>query len=238
MPRSRVLVVEDDDRSCEYYMGFFNEKHRDEFRWALVRTGQKALEALTLDGLPVDIILLDWSLPGMSGLEVLRRIRRHKALRSTLVFMVTAYAGLADRVKALETGADDILAKPFAEEELLARLRSLLRRQASPYCAGRVFELDGVKLDADARRLRVHGREVELQAKQAELLAVFLRHPGIIHRAYSLWSQVWRYESPSWRDTLNTQISLCRRKLGPEWGPRLECVRDEGYRLATIECLR
>lgn len=232
------MIVEDDKGMRQYYTTFFDRTHSKEFLWAMVASGEKAVEALAREDLPVDIILLDWTLPGMSGLEVLRRIRGNRALQSTLVFMVTAHATVADRVKALEAGADDILTKPFAEQELLARLRSLLRRQANPYREGRVFELDGVKLDADARRLRVHGRDVELQTKQAELLAVFLRHPGVLHPAGSLWSQVWRYESPSWRDTLNTQISLCRRKLGPEWGPRLECVRDEGYRLATIECLR
>lgn len=223
----RALIVEDDPEMREFYVRFF-ERLRDEgFTAVVVEDGERALDILQHE--PVDLVLLDWNLPGISGEVLLRALRAHPKTRSIGVLMVTGKCSPAEEIQALDSGADDYLAKPFDEDELLARLRSLSRRRELEIGRHQASRYPGLEFDPDTDLVRVEGRRVNLTPKERGLLRILLRRPNILHTYADLWEALWGYESQSWEHLLVVTVSSLRRKLGTEWGARLKSRNGKGY---------
>ncbi len=172
-------------------------------------------------------MILDIGLPGMDGHEVLGRIR---ATRSDLpVLMLTAHDDLAEKVGALDRGADDYLTKPFAFEELLARVRALGRRADQPSSAR--LESGEVQLDLLSRRVYRSGEQVELSAREFALLEYFMRHPGQVLSRQQILSAIWDYSFDVESNVVDVYVRYLRRKLDPPEGPSvITTVRGAGYR--------
>lgn len=226
MKAQRVLVVEDDAEMRAYYGRLF-ERERAEWEAVIVSDGEQALGVLKHD--PLDMVLLDWRLPGISGASLVKALRAHPRTRGLPVLMVTAKASESEEVAALEAGADDHLAKPFDEKVLVARLRCLTRRQQREFTREQAGRFPGLDLDLQAGRLRVDGRPVHLTPKEMDLLAIFLQRPDMIHSRVYLWSALWDYESDLWSHILVATVSTLRRKLGEKWGARLQAHKGKGY---------
>ena len=175
----------------------------------------------------VDLVVLDRMLPGADGLEVLGRVRR---VRPALpVIMLTAKAGVADRVEGLDGGATDYVTKPFAFEELLARIRARLRDGA---VTERVIEAGGIRLDLIDREARRDGVSTRLPEREADLLAYLMRNEGRVCTREELLSSVWGYEHDPGTNIVQVYVGYLRRKLARPGSPApIETVRSVGYRL-------
>ena len=216
----RVLLVEDEAAIGDFVTrGLREEGYTVE--WAA--TGDDGRHRLATAAW--DVVLLDWWLPGPDGLTLLREFRRAGA--DTPVLMLTARDAVGDRVRGLDAGADDYLCKPFAFEELLARVRALARRPGRG--GGTVVAHAGVTLDLATRRAERAGRRLDLTAKEEALLLFFLRHPGEALSRTRIYEAVWdeRYDGVS--NTLEVHVMELRRKLEAH-GPRLiHTRRGRGY---------
>jgi two-component system phosphate regulon response regulator PhoB len=177
----------------------------------------------------VDLIILDWNLPQVSGLDFLKEIRSEPGYKDLLIIMVTSKGSAKDCAEALNAGADDFLPKPFAPEVLLARLRSLARRKGRPWQKEAPIERGGIRLDPSRCQVKIAGREVILHPKELTLLEIFLKHPGIVHPARELWDRGWASESDNWEHILVATISNLKKRLGLKLGGRLQCRRSLGY---------
>jgi two-component system, OmpR family, response regulator MprA len=173
-----------------------------------------------------DLLVLDVLLPGPDGLAVARRLRS-KGLGFPILFL-TARDAVADRVAGLDAGGDDYLVKPFAAEELLARVRALLRRRGGP---GAILSAGGVELDVTSRRVSVGGRQVELTEREAELLAALMRHPGRVVGREALLASIWEGATAADGNVLDRYVSYLRRKLGDPGAIRT--VRGVGFAMRT-----
>jgi DNA-binding response OmpR family regulator len=170
--------------------------------------------------------VLDWWLPGRDGLEVLREFRASG--RETPVLFLTARDAVADRVRGLDAGADDYLCKPFAFDELLARVRALGRRRERP-TASPVLEHGDIRVDLTSQRVTRGGRPVELTAKEQALLVFFLRHPGQVLSRTRIYEHVWDEQYDGLSNTLEVHVMELRRKLEVH-GPRvIQTLRGRGY---------
>jgi DNA-binding response OmpR family regulator len=184
-----------------------------------------------------DLVVLDWMLPRLDGLEVCRRIRRDSIVP---ILMLTARAEEIDRVLGLEVGADDYLTKPFSIRELLARVRALLRRVAleregsAGDVAPPLLVAGPLQVDVNQHTVSVDGRAVELTPKEFDLLALLVRHPGRAFGRDYLMEKVWGYEAGASDRTVDTHVLRLRKKLGPS-GERIETVWGIGYRFAPGE---
>ena len=216
----RILVVEDEPSIADFVVRGLREEG---FTVEHAGEGESAWHALRGGGW--DVVLLDWWLPAVDGLTLLRRYRQ--AGGPAPVLFLTARDAVSDRVRGLDGGADDYLCKPFAFEELLARVRALTRRPGR--AADTVLSHAGVRLDLATQRAERDGRRLELTAKEQALLMLFLRHPGEVLSRTRIYEQVWdeRYDGLS--NTLEVHIMELRRKLEAH-GPRLiHTRRGRGY---------
>lgn len=178
-----------------------------------------------------DLILLDWWLPGEEGLSLLQRFRAHN--RTTPVLFLTARDSVPDRVEGLNAGADDYLCKPFAFEELLARVRAILRRQDQS--ADLKLEYRDIVADAATQRATRGGHLLDLTAKEFSLLLFFLRKPGIVFSRSRIYESVWGDHFDGISNTIEVHVKELRRKL-EQFGPRLiQTRRGRGYVLDTEE---
>jgi two-component system, OmpR family, response regulator MprA len=213
---AHVLVVDDDEpiasalrRALEY----------EGFRVSVARDGNAALEQTRRDA--PDLVVLDLMLPGIDGVTVCQRLRAERI--QTLVLMLTARDATADRVRGLDAGADDYLAKPFAYEELLARVRALLRRRTMPEVLG----FADLILDPAAHEVRRDGRTIELTAQEFELLRHFLVHPRQVLSRTQLLTAVWGMPAATASNVVDVYVGYLRAKLGE---PRLlHTIRGVGY---------
>ena len=218
----RILVIEDEARIANFLVRGLREEG---FTVEHAADGVWGWTALKSGGW--DLVLLDWWLPGEDGLTVLRRFREKD--RTTPVLFLTARDAVSDRVQGLDGGADDYLSKPFAFEELLARVRALIRRRDA--ASGTVLSYRDLSVDLVTQRAERAGRPLDLTAKEHALLVLFLRHPGEVLSRTRIYEQVWdeRYDGLS--NTLEVHIKELRRKLEPH-GPRLiHTLRGRGYLL-------
>lgn len=225
--RQRVLVVDDDPSLREAYRRFFDERHPEEFQTSYAADGEQALAVIGRE--PVDLLVLDWNLPGISGASLAKALRAHPRTRSMGIVIVTARTSVPDTVHGLDAGADDYLPKPFDWNVLLARLRSLSRRSGDSIARTMVRAFPGLEIDTDAGRLAIDGRPVALTRKEFDLFCVFLTRPEIVHSHAFLWEAVWGYDSEGWEHTLTVTLSGLRKKLGPPWGERLTTLPGRGY---------
>lgn len=218
----RILVVEDEPVIADSLVrglreeGFTVEHAEDgDSAWPALQSGEW------------DVVLLDWWLPGPDGFEVLRRFRQVN--RETPVLFLTARDAVADRVRGLDGGADDYLCKPFDFDELLARVRTLVRRRDG--ASGTTLMFRDVTVDLASQRVERGGQPVELTAKEYALLVYFLRNPGRVLSRTRIYEHVWdeRYDGLS--NTLEVHVKEVRRKL-EAFGPRLiQTLRGRGYLL-------
>ncbi len=216
----RILVVEDEAEIADFLVRGLREEG---FTVEHAADGDSA--GHWLRSAEWDLILLDWSLPGETGLGVLRRHRGDGG--DVPVLFLTARDAVADRVRGLDAGADDYLCKPFAFEELLARVRALVRRPRGAALAA--LGSGDVKVDLATQRAERAGRPLDLTAKEQALLVFFLRHPGEVLSRTRIYEHVWdeRYDGTS--NTLEVHVMELRRKLEAS-GPRLiQTIRGRGY---------
>jgi DNA-binding response OmpR family regulator len=221
----RILILEDEHRLGEHLVKGLREEG---FAADLASTCERARE-LVIEN-PYDLLLLDLMLPDGDGLALLREWRREG--RSTPVLALTARDLLADKIAGLDAGADDYLTKPFAFEELLARLRALLRRRVAE--PREVLAIADLTLDRTARRVDRGDREIELTPKEFALLEHFLLHPGATLTRSEIAEHVWdeRYEARS--NVIDVMVARLRRKLESGGAPRLlHSVPGMGYVLRS-----
>jgi two-component system response regulator MprA len=191
---------------------------------SLANDGVDALEALALD--PPDAIVLDVLMPRMDGLELCRKIRN--AGDQTPILMLTARETVADRVSGLDAGADDYLVKPFALQELLARLRALLRRTSGT--GDGVFTLDDLSLDPERHEVKRGDRPIDLTRTEFLLLELLIRHAGKVLSRDLILEQVWGYDFATSSNSLEVYVGYLRRKTEAEGESRLiQTVRGVGY---------
>jgi two-component system response regulator MprA len=201
------------------------------YKVELAADGGEALKALAEDS--PDAVVLDLMMPRVDGLEVCRRMRA--AGDRTPVLVLTARDGVADRVKGLDAGADDYLVKPFALDELLARLRALLRRSGTS-APGQVLRFADLSLDPVAHQVKRGEREIDLTRTEFSLLEMFLLHPRQVLTRSVIFERVWGYDFGPDSNSLEVYVSYLRRKLEAEGEPRLlHTVRGVGYVLRERE---
>lgn len=222
----RILIVEDEEK--------LNRMIELELKYEGYETG-KALDGRT--GLDMalsggyDLVLLDIMLPGLHGLEVLRRIRKEN--EHLPVILLTARDTTMDKVSGLDSGADDYVTKPFAIEELLARIRTALRKHAKAAAAPaeeNAYTVQDVRLEKDARRVLVNGAEVKLTRKEFDLLECLMEHRGKVMDRSSLLEQVWGYDFAGETNSVDVVVRFLRSKIDEPYGLTLiETVRGVGY---------
>ncbi len=220
----RILIVEDDERIASMLRrGMIFEGYE-----AVVAHSGTAALALARDNLP-DLVVLDWMLPEMDGMEVCKRLR---AASSVPIIMLTAKEAVPDRVAGLDAGADDYMVKPFAFEELIARVRALLRRQQKLPEGPEVLGFADLQLDTGTRQARRGGRVIDLTAKEYDLLYMFMRHPRQVLTRDQIFDDVWGYDFGGESNIIEVYVRYLRTKIEAEGEPRLiHTVRGIGYAL-------
>lgn len=223
---ARLLVVEDEEALSallEYNLG------KEGFDVRLSADGEEALLAIEED--KPDLVLLDWMLPRLSGIEVCRRIRARGDTRDTPVIMLTARGEEEDRIRGLDTGADDYLTKPFSVPELTARVRALLRR-SRPTIAAEVATFGDLSLDRETRRVRRGNREVHLGPTEFRLLDCLMQRPGRVFSREQLLDLVWGRDVYVEARTVDVHVGRLRKALNrrTERDP-IRTVRAAGYAL-------
>ncbi|NMO92587.1 response regulator [Actinomycetospora sp. TBRC 11914] len=224
----RVLVV-DDDEAVRTLASWQLES--DGFAVDQAGDGEEALTAIDADR--PDLVVLDLTMPGVGGLDVLRRVRGATATEALPVIVLSGRSGETDRIVGLDLGADDYLVKPFSPGELAARVRSVLRRTRPVAGTGPAVVCGHLALDAAAREITVAGEPVELTAREFDLLAFLVAHPRQVFSRAQLLAQVWRSEGWQGEATVTEHVHRLRGKLGldPEARPRIRTVRGVGYQL-------
>ena len=218
----RVLIVEDDPKIADFLRrGLLYEGYQVE----VTEDGQAGLHAAR--DRPPDIVILDWMLPGaIDGLEVCRRLR---AASDVPILMLTAKDAVSDRVTGLDAGADDYLVKPFAFEELLARLRALLRRHSTAQ-ETEVLHFADVTMNTKSREVWRGDRRIDLTAKEYDLLELFLRNPRQVLTRDLIYDRVWGYDFGGESNIIEVYVRYLRGKLEAGGEPRLiQTVRGVGY---------
>jgi two-component system phosphate regulon response regulator PhoB len=224
--RPTILVVEDEVPLLTL-LRYNLEKQG--FRVEEASDGQEAL--LRVAETKPDLVLLDWMLPQLSGLEVCRQLRRRAATRDLPIIMVTARVEQTDSVRALDTGADDYITKPFAMDGLLARIRALLRRSGSVASRGTLAFRDLV-MDQDAHRVSRNGRALHLGPTEYRLLEFLLQHPGRVFAREQLLDAVWGRDIHVEPRTVDVHVRRLRRAInGPDEMDVIRTVRSAGYAL-------
>lgn len=228
MSKATILVIEDDPDIQELVSFSLG---REGYAVALATTGERGLE-LARAAVP-DLVLLDVMLPGMDGLETLRRLKALPSLARVPVIMASAKGEDPDVVAGLELGADDYVVKPYSPRVLVARVRTALRRRfqggIAEADADAVVSVDGITLDPDRHEIRVDGERVELSATEFAVLELLMRSPGRVYGRAAIIDAVKGRDYPVTDRSVDVQIVSLRRKLGAR-GDAIETVRGVGYR--------
>ncbi|MBQ0932900.1 phosphate regulon transcriptional regulator PhoB [Ideonella alba] len=221
-----ILVVEDEIAIAELIA--LNLRHAG-FEVTLAETAEQAQAAV--DAVLPDLVLLDWMLPGQSGVALARRWRADERTRGLPIIMLTARAEETDKVAGLDAGADDYLTKPFSTQELLARIRALLRRRL-PEALDTAVELAGLTLDPATHRVSRAGVELKLGPTEFRLLHFFMTHPERVHSRAQLLDRVWGDHVFIEERTVDVHVKRLREALQPaQCAQMIETVRGAGYRM-------
>jgi two-component system, OmpR family, phosphate regulon response regulator PhoB len=221
-----VLVVEDETALVTLLR--YNLE-REGFRVVEARDGEEAL--LVAREQKPDLVILDWMLPLLSGLEVCRQLRRMPEGRAMPVIMLTARGEEGDKLRGLESGADDYVTKPFSPTELIARLRALLRR-ARPSTNGETLKFDDLTMDLAQHRVRRRGRDIHLGPTEFRLLRYLLEHQGRVFSREQLLDQVWGRDVYVESRTVDVHVRRLRKAInGPDERDLIRTVRSAGYSL-------
>ena len=223
MTPKRLLLVED-DRALAELVTF----HFDRAGWAVTRTGDGEEALILAEEVRPDLILLDWMIEGVSGIEVCRRLRRREATGNVPIIMLTARGEEEDRIRGLETGADDYMTKPFSPKELLARAGAVLRR-VRPAIAAEAVSYAGIEMDLAAHRVRRDGKPLSLGPTEYRLLRHFLEHPGRVFSRQQLLEAVWPHSEEIELRTVDVHVRRLRLALGEP--DVIRTVRSAGYAL-------
>ena len=226
--KDKILIVEDEGAI------------RDMLGYALMKAGFLCEEAAdtqaarsTLKAARPDLILLDWMLPGMSGIDYARRLKSAPETRDIPIIMLTAKGEEADKVRGLETGADDYITKPFSTRELVARVRAVLRRYVKAE-TGALIEINGLRLDPETYRVTANGQDIEISPTEFKLLRFFIGHPERVYSRSRLLDQVWGENVYVEERTVDVHIRRLRKTLEPFGFQRyIQTVRSVGYRFST-----
>ena len=227
MPAS-ILVVEDEPAIQELIA--INLEHAGH---AVLRAENAEQAASLIREVLPDVVLLDWMLPGQSGIAFARRLREDERTRDVPIIMLTARGTEADKVAGLESGADDYVTKPFSPRELMARIKAVLRRR-SPQLTDEMVEIDGLKLDPVAHRVSAGDTRLELGPTEFRLLHFLMTHPERVHSRTQLLDQVWGDHVFVEERTVDVHIRRLRLSLEASGHDRLvQTVRGSGYRLTA-----
>ena len=224
-PAARVLVVDDDPELREFLLG---ELTMEGYACEAAASGQSALQALRRQSW--DLVLLDWGLPDFSGVEVCERLRATGV--TTPVLMLTAHDDVAERVRALDAGADDYLTKPFSIAELLARVRVQLRRGSRSAGENTLYSLADLRVDLLRREVKRDGLLIELSQREFELLLFLIREPERVHGRETILDAVWGSPFIGDPNLLDVYVGYLRRKIERPGLPQLiHTVRGVGFTL-------
>jgi len=224
---NKILIVDDE------------QAIREMVSFALTRAGFEVLEAadaqqaqtVVADELP-DLLLLDWMMPGVSGLDLARRLKREDLTRDLPIIMLTARGEEEEKIRGLEVGADDYVTKPFSPRELVARIKAVMRR-ASPQSGEETIEFDGLEVDPAGHRVMASGRPLEMGPTEFRLLHFFVTHPDRVYSRSQLLDRVWGGNVYIEERTVDVHIRRLRKALSPEGHDRfVQTVRGAGYRFS------
>ena len=224
MKIARVLVVEDESAIAELIS--INLRHNGMLP-LLAADGEAAQKHI--DEVLPDVILLDWMLPGQSGLELARRWRADPRTKTTPILMLTARGDEPDKIAGLDAGADDYITKPFSTQELLARIRAVLRRRA-PEQASDVVRMGGLQLDGATHRVTFNDQGIKLGPTEFKLLNYLMHHAERVHSRSQLLDRVWGDHVFIEERTVDVHVKRLREALGAA-GSMVETVRGVGYRI-------
>jgi two-component system phosphate regulon response regulator PhoB len=223
MGAKRLLLVEDDRTLADLVIFHFERAG-----YSVTRTGDGEEALILADEVKPDIVLLDWMIEGISGIEVCRRLRRRPATANLPIVMLTARGEEDDRVRGLETGADDYVTKPFSPKELVARAGAVLRR-VRPALAAETIEYGGVEMDLTAHKVRRDGRAVSLGPTEYRLLRHLLENAGRVFSRQQLLESVWPHSEDIELRTVDVHVRRLRQALGDP--DIIRTVRSAGYAL-------
>nr|WP_166175781.1 phosphate regulon transcriptional regulator PhoB [Altererythrobacter segetis] len=229
MSNPKLLLVEDDSSLAELLEYRFLQAGYDV---RMTGDGDEALE-MALEDAP-DVVILDWMIEGTSGIEVLRRLRRGKGTEHVPIIMLTAREAEDDRIRGLDTGADDYITKPFSPRELLARVSAVLRR-VRPALAGETIEVGDLRLDPVAHRVERAGHMLKLGPTEYRLLVFFMEHPRRVFSRAQLLDAVWGNGSEVEERTVDVHIRRLRKAIEAEAArDPIRTVRSAGYALEPV----
>jgi two-component system phosphate regulon response regulator PhoB len=221
-----LLLVEDDRALADLLMWHFDREG-----YEIVRTADGDEALILADERTPDVVILDWMIEGVSGIEVCRRLRRRASTAHVPIIMLTARGEESDRIRGLETGADDYVTKPFSPRELLARVAAVLRR-VRPALAGEQLAYADIEMDVEAHRVRRADRAVKLGPTEFRLLRHFMEHPGRVFSRERLLDAVWGHDPDIDARTVDVHIRRLRKALNEGGCPDLlRTVRSAGYAL-------
>lgn len=225
--KAKILIVEDEPAI------------REMLGYSLVKEGFSFEEAADVDQArsrigknKPNLILLDWMLPGVSGIDYARHIRKDPDTRDIPIIMLTARSAESDKIKGLDTGADDFISKPFSTKELLSRIKAVLRR-TTPAGAEGSIEVNGLMLDPETYRVSANGQPIEISPTEFRLLQFFITHPERVYSRTQLLDQVWGQNIYVEERTVDVHIRRLRKTLAPyHYDDYIQTVRSVGYRFS------
>lgn len=224
-----TILVVDDERAIRDMITMALEK--EGFECIEASDGHKA-ETLIKQVKP-DLILLDWMMPGLNGIDFTRRLRRNEETSSLPVIMITAKTEEEDLIKGLENGADDYITKPFSPRSLIARIYALLRRSNNENISDEKLEINGLRLDSSSHRVQYHDNEIEMGPTEFRLLQFFMSHPEKVFTRTQVLDHVWGDHVYVEERTVDVHIRRLRKALTPSGHEKLiQTVRGAGYRLS------
>jgi two-component system phosphate regulon response regulator PhoB len=223
-----LLLVEDDRALADLLIWHFSREG-----YEIVRTADGDEALLLAEEQPPDLVILDWMIEGVTGIEVCRRLRRRASTAHVPIIMLTARGEESDRIRGLETGADDYVTKPFSPRELIARVGAVLRRMR-PALAGEQLAYGDIEMDVDAHRVRRSGKPVQLGPTEFRLLRHFMENPGRVFSRERLLDAVWAHDPDIDARTVDVHVRRLRKALNDDGLPDvIRTVRSAGYSLDT-----
>jgi two-component system phosphate regulon response regulator PhoB len=221
-----LLLVEDDRALADLLMWHFDREG-----YEIVRTADGDEALILAEERTPDLVILDWMIEGVSGIEVCRRLRRRASTAHVPIIMLTARGEESDRIRGLETGADDYVTKPFSPRELIARVGAVLRRMR-PALAGEQLSYADIEMDVQAHRVRRSAKSVQLGPTEFRLLRHFMEHPGRVFSRERLLDAVWPHDPDIDARTVDVHIRRLRKAINEGGHPDLiRTVRSAGYSL-------
>ena len=228
--KKKILLVEDENHLGIVLKTFFEKKN---FNIEVVKDGEDAL--FQADNFKPDVVLLDWMLPNMSGLEICRQIRTTKGIKKTPIIFLTAKGEEEDKLRALHTGADDYITNPFSQLELLARINALLRRSNPSSLDDELKYKDTITMNLKTYRVKRDGSYVKLNPKEFDLLRLFMENPGKVFSRDQLLDKIWGNINVEPR-TVDVHIRRLRKNININKSKDLiRTVRSSGYSLDIIK---